>query len=116
MDTMARAIRREVARLRRESVSGRTRYPQALRERVQAYAAGQRQEGAGVPGIARRIGIPFPTLAQWLRGGGTRKGFRPVAVEALEPRSPGPSLITAGGVRVEGLGLADLVAVLRALA
>ena len=114
MDAEARRIRQGVGRVDREAGSGTRRYPETLRDAVVRYARGGREEGESVRAIAGRLGVPVPTLSLWLAE--SRNGcFRPVRVAGGEGVRTVPALISPEGYRVEGLALADLVAVLRAL-
>ncbi|MBM3317120.1 MAG: hypothetical protein FJY75_04625 [Candidatus Eisenbacteria bacterium] len=69
--------------------------------------------------MARARGLTSTVLCRWQRGaGGQRPGLRPViAPEAREPEAPVPALVlvTRGGGRLEGLGVAEAIQVLRAL-
>ena len=75
------------------------------------------RHGDSVNRIARELGISEPTLAGWLRPRG-RSILRPVALapDSAPPGESGFVLISAHGVRVEGLDRDTLIAVLRALA
>ena len=93
------------------------RYPAALRQMAAEYFRRRQAAGASVAAISRELGVKRHTLKTWT---GTPvepvpPRFVPVSVVADVPASRivvhGP-----GGVRVEGLDVADVVALLRGLA
>jgi hypothetical protein len=69
--------------------------------------------------LARVLGVSAPTLTTWLRAP-SRGALRPVTIapDAMPALSPParPVLVTPHGLRVEGLDVAGVVIVLRALA
>ena len=94
------------------------RYPEALRVEAVACAREGLASGVSLREVASRLGIGMPTLSRWLEQG--RVGLR--EVEVLEPVLPagravgaGVVLVTASGHRVEGLELAQVAELLRAL-
>ena len=116
MDEKLEELRGALARAARARRGPGRRYPAALRSEVAAFARGERRRGARVGTVARRLGLPRPTLLNWLRAPGGC--FAPVRVEHTPEAEAGPGLllVSPSGHRVEGLRLAELVAVLRALA
>lgn len=95
------------------------RYPEALRVEAVACAREGLASGASLGEVASRLGIGIPTLSRWLEQGGV-VGLR--EVEVLEPCLPAGGVVSAGvvlvtpsGHRVEGLELAQLAELLRAL-
>lgn len=93
------------------------RVPVALRERVIAWTAARRTRGAGWRELARALGVPAGTLQRWLapRSGSAHPvALRPVAVTD-EPARPPLTLVAPSGLRLEGVTLADVIAILRAL-
>ena len=93
---------------------GRRRYPVEARDVAVAYARSRGREGATLHRAARELGIPLPTLQAWTR---SAAAFRRVTVEAAATSAP-PRLVvrTLSGLIVEGLDVAGLAELARALA
>lgn len=91
--------------------------PVAVRERVVVYTAERRRDGASWRAIAADVGVSEVTLARWAGARPSRAvvPFRAVHVASTPPE---PRLVVhgPGGVRVEGLTLADAAELLRRLA
>src|SRR5437899_10469291 len=96
------------------------RYTPDLRRRAVGLARRRRRAGVAVAAIARDLGLRPRALRLWLQAPRSRPRLRRVAVsampEATAPRDGLSVLVTAQGVRVNGLDLATLVALLRGLA
>jgi transcriptional regulator with XRE-family HTH domain len=89
----------------------------AIRDAAVALARPRVRGGDSVRQVAQELGISEPTLARWLQPRAPSV-LRPVTV-APAPDGHDPLdlvLITAEGVRVEGLDRDAVIAVLRALA
>ena len=112
MKTRIRRFRQFVASQTRHQ-TGRHRYPPELRQEAVAIARALLQP---VSRTARELGIPQFTLHAWLRS--APAVLRPVAVESTSVLMPEPTLVlvTATGVRVEGLDVPSAAALLKALA
>jgi hypothetical protein len=113
---------RELRELRRDLGAiprGRgRRIPAALRARVITWTAARRTRGAGWRELARELGVPAGTLTRWLAPGPAQApqvALRPVAVLDAPARSP-LTVVAPSGLRVEGVTLADVIAILRGLA
>jgi len=114
-------LRREIAAIQsRESFRTR-RYPASLRRAVVAYLNEQRSIGRRPHRVAQELGLRQQTLAHWLRA--ATPAIRPVTIAPLlsavpSPRPPSSAvvLVLAGGHRVEGLDVEQLVTLVRALA
>jgi hypothetical protein len=94
------------------------RIPAALRARVIAWTAARRRRGAGWRELARELGVPAGTLTRWLAprpAHASVVALRPVAVSAAPVRPP-LTLVAPGGLRIEGVTIADVIAILRGLA
>ena len=93
------------------------RYPRSFRDRVVAVARQRLKAGGSVGRTAQELGVARPTLVRWL-GRPTTPRLRPVTVapDPVPEAISRPVLITAEGIRVEGLDAATLITVLRALA
>src|SRR5213593_1671140 len=98
-----------------------TRIPDAVRTRVLAYARRQRAAGQSWTRIARTVGLSVGSLKNWSRLPAPARTLVPVAVTA--PTAVATSVVppaalvvvSPGGYRVEGLDLATVSALLRAL-
>lgn len=108
-----------VERLRHEADGQRrVRYSQAARADAVAFAEEGRAAGRTLSAIAADLGVSTQALRRW-RAARPAAAFRPVLVtnaEAAGLASRGGLVVqTARGHRVEGLDLAGVVAVVRAL-
>jgi hypothetical protein len=134
-DPELQELRRSIAR----TITGRgIYYPDALRERVSAWAFARRDEGAPWDVIAAELGCNNSALRRWVQveGRRRRKSERPttalVAVEIVgdapalrvEAVSDGTvvdssmsrvSIVSPAGFRIDGLTLDEAVAALRRL-
>lgn len=111
MKRQASAIR-VVRSGRTRSPGGRIRFSVAAREAVLAHAQRRREQGASLATAAREAGVGYQTLRRWM--GRASQAFRPVSVVAPEGVR---EIVVAlpGGLRVEGLGLDDIVELARRL-
>jgi len=118
MPTRVEQFRSAVAR----SLSGRpgrgVRYREDLRQEAIVLAQTGLLEGKSLGRMAEELGIGPATLARWLERGGAGEPLRPVEVQREEAK-PGQTsslvVVTPSGWRIEGLRLADLPELLRAL-
>lgn len=97
---------------RTESADGRVRFSAAAREAALAHARLRQEEGVLLLAAAREAGVEYQTLRRWLRVTGL--AFRPVSV--VHPELP-PAIVAVlpCGLRLEGLGLDDIVELARRL-
>jgi hypothetical protein len=76
-------------------------------------------EGKSLGRVAEELGIGPATLTRWLGRRRTSEPLRPVKVQEGEEESSGQPfslvVVTPSGWRIEGLRLADLAELLRAL-
>ena len=98
------------------SSGGRVTFSASARRGALAHLARRRAEGASVKSVADELGLAYETLRRWQDIGAT--GFRQVEVvpevgEVLD--ASGLVLVAPSGHRVEGLELAQLTELLRAL-
>jgi transposase len=97
----------------------RNRYTAELRELARSYWKKRKAEGATLAAAAKELGIHAKSLHQWSKGRGRARQFHPVELIAEEQAGPrrGSSLVLhgPGGVRVEGLTVESLAALLRRL-
>src|SRR5262252_2473451 len=92
------------------------RYPDELRGRVVGYALSRREEGASWVTIATELGLMFETVRRWSIDPNKRSASRSMKpVEIVPDDREGLAIVTPSGVRAEGLTLAHVIAVLRAL-
>jgi hypothetical protein len=108
---------------RRTPTPQQDRLDQTAQAVTMAFARHERARGRSLAEVARELSLPVGTLRRWLTA--SSRVFRPVAVVAA-PRSgdarltdldevPRLVVVTAHGHRVEGLDLAGVLAVVRAL-
>lgn len=120
MDREARTFRHDAARHIGDRTGTAIRYTPDLRRRAVGIARRRRRAGVAVAAIARDLGLRPDALRLWLEAPRSRPRLRRVAVTATpEPVAPASGLsvlVTPQGVRVDGLDLATLVALLRGLA
>ena len=118
IDDNLRDFRRELARVERGQW-----YPDALRERAAAWARAQRDVGATWQKISTAIGLPAETLRRWTATTTRDASLALVPIEIVgEPDGENHyseardlRIITPGGHRIEGLSIADAIAIARVL-
>jgi hypothetical protein len=110
---MDQRIRRFRAACRR-GVRGRRRYPIEAHRAAVEYARWRQRDGATVHRAAGELGLPMPTLQVWMRA--AAPAFRRVAVAPTVP-SESARLVARmpSGLSIEGLDLAGVVTLARAL-
>ena len=115
MDAAVRRFRQDAALHLGHRTGTAVRYTPALRRRAVAIARKRGEVGVAVAAVARELGVRPRALRLWLQTP-ARPRLRRVAI-ATAPVADldRPVLITPQGFRVEGLGAAGLVALLRAL-
>jgi hypothetical protein len=110
-----RRLRQRIAGLGRRGVTSRV--PDDVRTEIVAYVAARRRAGASWRVVADEVGFSASALAGWLRHG--RAALVPVHVRPDVPPAAAAAAVVVmlpNGVRVEGLRVADLPAVLARLA
>jgi lambda repressor-like predicted transcriptional regulator len=117
MDPEIKRLRDAFAESRRPVAGVRHRCPADLREQIVSQARALRRQGLSLRAIASRFAMSPKTLANWLqRYPGT---LRPVTIAsscAMAPRpSDGIKIVTPQGYRIEGLGVDEVVALVKAL-
>jgi hypothetical protein len=93
-------------------------YSTELRREVTEYLRARIAEGGSPYAVSREIGVSQSSLGRWLRAKRRprRPGFVPVAIaEEAVHRSDGIVVHGPGGLRIEGLDVDGLVALLRQL-
>ena len=119
MDEVIADLRARVEELRQQGAPPRTRYSPEFRAQVLAVVREHQARGFSLRGVAQAVGLKDSTVARWLQTE-TRPeaALRRVVVE-LEAESQSEAariVIFAGRLRIEGLGLPDVVQLVRALA
>lgn len=114
MDHEVVQFRRAAARQNRDRRGRHRRYSPVLQQQAVEYWMARDRAGDALQDVAMALGLTPQTLQRWTR----RARFHRIAVEAERPPIARAlaAVITAEGVRVEGLdleGLVHLVARLR---
>ena len=113
MDAETRTIRDRVMALSKGRSALSRRYPADLRQAVVELTRRRVASGETVGRVAHDLQITWKTLADWLSKHKPEAKLRPVRV--APQRALAPVLVTAQGVRIEGLDIAGLAALVRAL-
>jgi hypothetical protein len=112
VDRELRELQRAIAAVQRRR---RRRYPAKLRARISAWVATRRAKGAWWCDVARPLGVSAPTLKRWAEAAPTTPiALRPVDVIDLPPAGT-VTLVSPTGLRIEGVAVADAIAILRGL-
>jgi len=118
MNEAIRRLRSDARQLTRGRVPTAIRYPAPFRAAAATLTRAQLDHGASVHRMARALGLPAQSLTRWLQQSAPPV-LRPVTVrpDPAPPAAPaaGPVLVTPQGLRIEGLDLDTLIAVLRLL-
>ena len=118
MDEKTRRLRKAIERLGRKRRNEAV--PRVLRAEIVGYARSARRAGCSWRSMAEVLGVSSSGLQRWCAAPREpvtalrRVRLRAEARPGIPPRSL--VLVTAGGHRVEGLAVADAVALVRALA
>ena len=107
-------LKRRIGRLERGR--GR-RYPASLRERIERYVTARREFGYSWDSLSAELGIPAETMRRWQQDSRGETGATLVPVEVVDAvvAERTVAVVSPSGWRLEGLGVAEAVAVLRAL-
>jgi hypothetical protein len=110
----AKLIRNEVAKLRPDK---RRRYPDELRARILEWVARATESGLLESECSRAIGVKSWRFTMWRRLPlAKREPMALVPIEAPPVAFAAVSVISPSGLRVEGLGLDQVIQLLRELA
>ena len=112
-DCEARELRRRVARLTRDRPG--FRFSPALRAEISAWVAAQRERGVWWCDLSCAIGISAATLKRWATPTVVTAAMRPVEVIDAPPIGT-VTLVSPTGLRIEGVAIADAIAILQGLA
>jgi len=121
MDPRIRQFRQQARELNHgRSPQGR-RYSEELHRLALAIVTDHRRQGGPLQDVARALGLAPQVLTRWQRDADLpRPAWRPVtesdASEAMAAPTTGLVLVTRQGHRLEGLGVAEAIQVLQALA
>ncbi len=112
-DREVRELRRRVERLRRDRGD---RFPPLLRERITAWVRARRELGDWWCDLSRAVGVPEETLKRWAtpRADGKLTMLRVDVIDA--PPTGTVTLVSPTGLRIEGVAIADAIAILQGLA
>jgi len=121
MDKEASQIREAITGLNRRRRT--ERIPDAIRRAVRSYVRRQRRAGATWRDLAAAVGLSTNTLQRCAARGGATDAAGALVAVSVRPPSPrkeeetrgGLVLVTAQGMRLEGLGIAEAAELLRAL-
>lgn len=109
-------LRRALAESDRSGV-GRP-YPAELRRAAVEYGRQRERQGANMGLVAAELGVSGISLSRWSRKGeGFESSFRAIEVVAERCEATATSLVAHGprGLRIEGLTVLDVVAILERL-
>lgn len=100
--------------------SGRKRrYTADLKRRVVAYVQRQVAEGKTESAVSRELGLFQGTVSDWRTGGVRTKPRKQTTVRPVElarnEKAPALTLVLGDEARVEGLSLAQVIEVVKAL-
>jgi len=112
-----RRIQQQVASLGPRGVTSRV--PETIRATIVDYARQRQAAGAGWPTIAHEVGFSVGAITGWARAAMRPPRVRPVAVRAdtvVALPAAGLVVVLPNGVRIEGLHVADVPALLAQLA
>src|SRR5262245_38559602 len=134
MDEEAERFRQETSAVRARGAAGR--YSEALQKQAVSYAVRRQAEGATFDQVVAALGVSDPTLRRWMatnkaaarqpkRSSPAARAAKPKLIpvrvgassaeSASRPSGPGLTVVAPGGYRVEGLDVAQAVALLRGL-
>jgi hypothetical protein len=108
----AQALKQALASAPRSGV-GRG-YPVEIRERAAAFVERRRREGASEGAIGRELGISPMTFRRWVARRSS-SGFVLATVDAARPTPLGVVVHGPRGIRIEGLDLDGVAALLERL-
>jgi hypothetical protein len=114
MDPELRELRRRLDSIPRGR--GR-RIPVELRAQVTAWVAKHRKRGDSWSELARKTGVSMLSLQRW--SAGPARGpvmLRRVEVAESAPTERSFTLVSSTGMRIEGVTIAEVIAILRGLA
>jgi hypothetical protein len=115
-DREGRELRRRVARLKRDRPGFRFSAP--LRAKITAWVVKQRERGAWWCDLERAIGVPAETLKRWAVPRITATpDLAMLPVDVIDAPPAGTvTLVSPTGLRIEGVEIADAIAILQGLA
>ncbi len=112
-EDFASLFRREVGSRLCERGRGK-RFPVDLQRRAVAYYRSRTAHGSFLSAVARELGLPAPTLRRWVIDAPLAGAAPTPAASAAAPVQL-PVLVGPGGLRIEGLQVAEVAELLRAL-
>lgn len=119
MDDRARRFRTAALRYHRGKAGRGMRYPKELHQEAVSYANARQRQGDSLRAISRDLGVKPVTLYRWLQRSQTpalhRVEILPMDLSPPVVPSAGVTVTTPTGIRIEGLDLEALIALLRRL-
>ena len=120
MEIEARRIRTAVQRQQELRTGTAIRYPEQLRRQALAYASRRQKAGDSLKSISRRLGLRPQLLFYWQKKASSnmlrRVKITPTREVRATPMETGELvLVTARGLRVEGLDVTRLAELLKEL-
>jgi hypothetical protein len=113
MDRELHDLRRELSGIERGP--GRW-YPPTLRERITRWTRRRRSDGASLREIGDEIGMSWETLRRWSTSTAeSPPAFVPVEVVDDHRGDHALAIVTPAGYRIEGITIADAIALVREL-
>jgi hypothetical protein len=115
MDRELHNLRRELARIERGPGCW---YPPELRDRITSWVRRQRADGIAWRELADEIGMSWRTLLRWTSPRTARAWPALVPVEVVAntvDRNRAIRIVTPGGLRIEGITIADAITLAREL-
>jgi hypothetical protein len=111
----ARELRRRVARLKRDRPG--FRFSSELRGAITEWVAEQRARGVWWCDLSRAIGVSAETLKRWAAPRTPDAAAAMLPVEVIDAPPTGTvTLVSPTGLRLEGVAIADAIAILQGLA
>ena len=112
-----RRIQQQVAALGPRGVTSRV--PDGIRATVVDYARRRQRAGADWPTIAREVRFSVGAITSWMRAATVAPRLRPVTVRpatVVTLPASGLAIVLPNGIRIEGVPVADVPALLAQLA
>jgi len=119
VDESIASLRARVEELRAQGAPARSRYTPEFRAQVLAVVSEHQARGLSLRGVARAAGLKEWTVMRWLRA--QQRPEASLRRVVVEPESESAAekrrlVVFAGHLRIEGLALADVVQLVRAIA
>lgn len=94
-------------------------YPEDIKRDAVRLLAARKADGIGIVAVARELGLKPDSLRRWSRAAEAevrgKPAFREVAVVARRAGGTGAAVVFVGDLRIEGLSVAEIAELARAL-